>query len=65
MRLTARGKVVGSYRRPFDEYVVSQHGSLFSVHAPSGARLRDYSTREQAELECEAENVARRTWRGY
>lgn len=65
MRLTARGKIVGSYRRPFDEYIVSKNRSAFSVCAPSGARLRDYTTREQAELECEAENVARRTWRGY
>jgi hypothetical protein len=64
MRLTARGKIVRSYRAPSDSYYVAPHGHAFSVHAPSGARLRDYDDKAQADRECEAENVALRTWRG-
>ena len=65
MRLTARGKIVGSYRGPSASYCVARHAQTFSVHAPSGARLRDYDGEAQADRECEAENVALRTWRGY
>jgi hypothetical protein len=37
IRLTARGKVVGSYRIPSSEFYAAPHGKQWGVHAPSGA----------------------------